>query len=135
MIKRSMQHVVLLAEDNHSVAHAWIAALHLNGFNVIWATDGASALALARGNPPDLLLTDWRMPRLDGVTLSHSFRHSSSLASVPIILSSSLACPSGQALWDLYLRKPVQMTVLLNAISTLIGNSISAMGIGKAASA
>jgi hypothetical protein len=42
-------------------AAAWSTVLRLNGFEVIWAADGASPWALARAGPPDLLPTDRTM--------------------------------------------------------------------------
>ena len=41
-------------------------ALRSLGYEVDWATDGASALQLARRQPYDLVLTDWRLPDING---------------------------------------------------------------------
>ena len=41
-------------------------ALRSLGYEVDWATDGASALQLARRHPYDLVLTDWRLPDING---------------------------------------------------------------------
>jgi len=44
-------------------------ALRSLGYEVDWATDGASALQLARRQPYDLVLTDWKLPDIDGDAL------------------------------------------------------------------
>lgn len=113
--------VILLAEDDELTAAAWSAVLRLNGFEVIWAPDGSSAWALARAGRPDLLLTDWDMPGMDGLELCRVFRADPLLAGVPIILASSLRSPPSAtpALHDLFLEKPADAAALLAAVSGL----------------
>ena len=115
------QPVILLAEDDELTAAAWSAVLRLHGFEVVWA-DGASAWALARASRPDLLLTDWNMPGIDGPELCRIFRDDPILECVPIILASSLSpTPSTTPmLHDLFLEKPAEATALLAAISGFI---------------
>jgi CheY-like chemotaxis protein len=114
--------VILLAEDDESSAAAWSAVLRLNGFEVIWAPDGASAWALAQAVGPDLLLTDWNMPGIDGPELCRIFRADPRLAKVPIILASSFSSPlsTPTVLHDLFLGKPTDAAALLTAVSGLI---------------
>ncbi|MGY6157439.1 response regulator [Paraburkholderia graminis] len=83
--------MILLVDDDKLTAAAWTTVLRMNGFEVVWAPDGASAWALARMGRPDLLLTDWDMPGIDGPELCRIFRNDPGLASVPIILRRS-AC-------------------------------------------
>ncbi|MBB4519682.1 MULTISPECIES: response regulator [Paraburkholderia] len=113
--------LILLADDDEQTAAAWTAVLRLNGFDVVWAPDGASAWALARTARPDLLLTDWNMPGIDGPELCRIFRADPTLASVPIVLASSLSLPpsSPPVLSDLFLQKPADATALLTAVSAL----------------
>ncbi|WP_374709912.1 response regulator, partial [Paraburkholderia terricola] len=70
---------------------------------------------------PDLLLTDWDMPGIDGPELCRIFRNDPVLASVPIILASSLSLPPAGApdLHNLFLQKPVDALALLAAVSAL----------------
>lgn len=113
--------VVLLADDDRLTAAAWTTVLRMNGFEVVWAPDGGSAWALARMGRPDLLLTDWDMPGIDGPELCRIFRNDPVLASVPIILASSLSLPPAGApdLHNLFLQKPVDALALLAAVSAL----------------
>jgi DNA-binding response OmpR family regulator len=92
----------------------------MNGWEVIWAPNGDAALGLARMARPDLLITDWHMPGLDGPALCRAFRDDATLATVPIILASSLTLPPDAPLvHDHFLQKPVETLTLLAAISTL----------------
>ena len=113
--------MILLADDDELTAGAWTAVLRMNGFEVVWAPDGGSALALARLARPDLLLTDWDMPVIDGPELCRIFRSDPALASVPIVLASSLSLPpfGSSNLHNLFLQKPVDAVALLTAISAL----------------
>jgi CheY-like chemotaxis protein len=59
--------VVLLVEDEDGVRRVARRALELNGFQVLEASDGAAAVALARENPTiGVLLTDVMMPGMLG---------------------------------------------------------------------
>ena len=59
---------VLLADDEAMIRNLIGPMLRGQGFNVLEAADGVEALEIAErhGGPIHLLLTDWRMPRLDG---------------------------------------------------------------------
>ncbi|MDF1666883.1 MAG: sigma-54 dependent transcriptional regulator [Planctomycetota bacterium] len=65
---------VLLAEDDAALGPVMLAVLEDGGMTVDFAKDGAMALelyeaALEAGNPPDLVISDINMPKIDGLTL------------------------------------------------------------------
>lgn len=64
---------VLIAEDN-SVLRAALADVLARDYEVFVASDGAEALGRARSLDFDLLLTDLRMPRIDGLLLAQRIR-------------------------------------------------------------
>jgi CheY-like chemotaxis protein len=55
------------------------------GLVVVEATDGLSALAVMNDVPPDLVVTDIAMPRMDGVELTRTLRGRPAMRQVPII--------------------------------------------------
>ena len=65
---------ILVAEDEALAALAIEDELTREGYEVVLAPDGQAALDAARSAMPDLLLTDLRMPRLDGVALIRALR-------------------------------------------------------------
>ncbi len=76
---------VLVVDDNADMRE------HLRRLLVVWwevetASDGLEALNAARRNPPELVLTDIMMPRLDGIGLVSALRADPNLAEIPIIL-------------------------------------------------
>jgi CheY-like chemotaxis protein len=65
------QPVVLVVDDEHVIADTLSVILSRSGFCVLTAYDGSSALELARGISPDLLLSDVMMgPGMDGTQLA-----------------------------------------------------------------
>ena len=85
--------VVLVAEDEALVAAVLGEALEIEGFRVILAPDGLSALSSARRRPIDLLLTDLDMPRLDGAGLIARLR--SERPGLPVVVMSGRLPPDG----------------------------------------
>jgi DNA-binding NarL/FixJ family response regulator len=65
----------LIADDHPALLTAVSSYLEANGFQVVgMAADGPEALQLAEGADPDLVLVDFRMPRLGGVELVRRLR-------------------------------------------------------------
>lgn len=59
------------------------------GFQAMSAQDGAEALEMARGAPPDAIVSDVVMPRLDGFGLCRAIRQDPKLARIPFVLTSA----------------------------------------------
>ena len=114
--------VALLAEDEPESAASWIDVLRPNGWEVLWAPDGAAALMLAQQAKPDVLITDFDMPNMDGLALCLAFRADPALADVPIILTSGnpLAAEKNAAAHNSFLQKPVSPLTLLATIAALV---------------
>ena len=81
---------VLLVDDNADMRH-YVQHLLAESYEVHTARDGEAALAIARKNPPDLVLTDIMMPRLDGFGLLQALRSDPRTRSIPAILLSARA--------------------------------------------
>ena len=78
---------VLVAEDEAQIAAMLLDLLAEEGFAVRHAWDGAEALAEIERDPPGLLISNVRMPRVDGVQLT---RHAvARLPPIPVILMSA----------------------------------------------
>src|SRR5205807_1625863 len=64
--------------------------LEAHGYKVKLALDGLEALASLRDSPPDLVVTDIQMPRLDGFGLLEEMKKDPRLAHIPVIVVTSL---------------------------------------------
>jgi CheY-like chemotaxis protein len=63
--------LVLVVDDEPVIADSLSIILKKNGFSVLTAYDGESALELAKGTPPNLLLSDVMLgPGIDGIELA-----------------------------------------------------------------
>ncbi len=81
---------ILLADDNADMRE-YVSRLLGKRFDVQAVTDGETALEVARAEPPDLVISDIMMPRLDGFGLLLELRADPQLREVPIILLSARA--------------------------------------------
>ncbi len=79
---------ILVADDDAEVRWLYVGMLREAGATVVEASDGIRALELARNDPPDLILADIVMPRLDGLGLCAAVRREPSLDGVPVVLLS-----------------------------------------------
>lgn len=117
---------ILLADDDRVSLGLVELQLQQAGHQVEAVTDGASALAAARFNRPDLIITDVLMPEMDGFELCRRCKADPPLQQVPIILySSSYTDPQEQQLGlalgaARYLIKPVPVDALLAAVDELL---------------
>ncbi|MCD7110644.1 response regulator [Rhizobium sp. DKSPLA3] len=62
---------ILITEDEDSLRRFVARALQMDGHDVVQAGDGAEGLEHLHGAPFDLLLSDIRMPVMDGIALAH----------------------------------------------------------------
>ena len=60
---------LLVVDDEPRALDALVQLLESEGYDVRRASDGFKALGIIRDWEPDILLTDWRMPVMDGITL------------------------------------------------------------------
>ncbi len=74
---------ILVIEDETRIADLLRRGLTYEGFRVSAAGDGQSGLAMARDDPPDLVILDWMLPGLDGLEVCKRLR---AAGPVPIIM-------------------------------------------------
>jgi two-component system phosphate regulon response regulator PhoB len=84
---------ILLVEDDPDILHMVSYKLRGAGFDVVETVDGVAALRAARDRPPDLILLDVRMPRLDGLAVCRELRAGPRTTEVPIIILTARARP------------------------------------------
>ena len=80
---------VLSIEDDVAMGQFLKAVFGSQGFAIAVATDGREGLALARENPPDLIILDLLMPYKNGFEVLRELRGDPATRAVPVIFLSS----------------------------------------------
>ncbi len=81
-----MRPLVLVADDDPDILALVRFRLERDGYEVLSAPDGETALDLALARTPDLALLDVMMPRLDGYEVTRRLREHGPTTTIPIIL-------------------------------------------------
>ena len=80
-----------MVDDSRTIRRVVARTLSEAGFDVELAADGREALELATARVPDLVLTDFVMPHMNGLRFIQSLRAVHNLAAVPVVLMSAKA--------------------------------------------
>lgn len=116
---------VLAVDDNPENLSVLRSMLERAGFKVRAARDGEQALRSARAEPPDVILMDVHMPKMDGYEACKALKEDSQLRDIPVIFISALSDPFnktqafGLGAMD-YLEKPWQMEDLVQRVGNAI---------------
>jgi len=113
---------VLVADDNADMRD-YLRRILSQGYSVETVRDGAVALERIRADPPDLVLADVMMPRLDGFGLLAALRGQEQTQSIPVVLLSARAGEEARieglrAGANEYLAKPFSARELLATIGS-----------------
>jgi len=116
---------VLVVDDVADVRRMFGQFLTLEGMEPSFAVDGVEGLAAARAFPPDLVLCDLHMPRMDGVALCAALRAEDATRRVPIVGVTAGGNPGALAAFaagcDAVLPKPCSRALLIATIRDLLG--------------
>jgi DNA-binding response OmpR family regulator len=78
--------LILVVEDDDDIRDYLVLRLQRLGHDVVAAADGQAGLELAERRRPDLVVTDWSMPRLTGIELCSALRRQPDAGDVPILM-------------------------------------------------
>jgi CheY-like chemotaxis protein/anti-sigma regulatory factor (Ser/Thr protein kinase) len=114
---------VLIADDNADL-RAYLATMLAGKYAVDTVSDGAALVAAARTQQPDVIVSDARMPFIDGFEAARMLREDPLTAGIPIVLlSGSGAAESVDAAVDAgvddYLVKPFTVAELIARVDAL----------------
>jgi CheY-like chemotaxis protein len=113
-------HSILLVDDEPEILAAWRLILVNEGYEVQCASNGVEAVERVTANVPDLIITDWMMPLMDGAELCRRLRTMPAMANVPILIHTAVPPPMIEVRdWDVCLRKPVGAELFLTTVGQL----------------
>jgi two-component system response regulator MprA len=116
-----MRERILIIEDDEPILQVLKRTLSYEGYKVLTAKDGTRGLALAREEPPDLVILDWMLPGVDGLEVCRRLR---SGGEVPILMLTAKDAVADRVLGldagaDDYLVKPFDFDELLARVRAL----------------
>jgi diguanylate cyclase (GGDEF)-like protein len=120
-----MSERVLVADDDPDILTVVKVNLELDGFELETAVDGEDALQKATAQPPNVIILDIMMPRMDGLTALHRLRSQAATASIPIILLTARGLPEDRVRGlelgaDDYITKPFDITELAARVRAVL---------------
>ncbi|MEO8185983.1 MAG: response regulator [Burkholderiaceae bacterium] len=120
---------VLVVEDEHSQAEVLTMLFTLEGFEVAVASNGKEALAQIDRVQPDLIITDYMMPLMNGGEMAKIVRAAPLHAKVPIVMTSATDARQVEQHsehYDAFLRKPYLWDELFAIIKQLLARPLDA---------
>lgn len=116
---------ILIVEDEFYLAETIKARLEYQGYEVLYAENGAEALKLLASTPVDLVLMDVMMPVMDGWEATRRIKADPKLKALPVIFLTARAqhedhIKAHEVGGDDYLSKPFESEELLDIIKKWI---------------
>ncbi len=120
-----MHELILIVDDEPRIVRLARDYLEKNGYRVVMANDGPSALAMARREKPDLIVLDLMLPGIDGREVCRILRRESD---VPIIMLTAMAEEIDQVTGleigaDDYITKPFSPRALVARVRAMLRRS------------
>jgi CheY-like chemotaxis protein len=112
--------VVLVVDDEVGIAHLLSDVLSDEGHRVMVAANGHEALKRAEQERPDLVITDFMMPVMDGAQLIKAMAEHPDLKGVPVFLISSVpevAVRDKCSGYALFIRKPFRIYDVVDQVT------------------
>jgi len=121
-----MAETILAVDDDIDILELVEMSLTADGFDVITANDGISALEQAKAHSPDLILLDLMMPVMDGFEVIEKLKAEAQTRTIPVIMLTARAQTHEKvqglnAGADDYVTKPFDLDELTARIEAVLG--------------
>ncbi len=117
-LKSHTSATILVVDDEASIANLLAETLCNAGYHVLRASNGHTALAIARSEHPALILSDRNMPEVDGIEFVRLLHANPRTRQIPVVLMSSLPLNTDTAGTVAFLAKPFDLDDMLATVAT-----------------
>lgn len=117
---------ILIVDDEYLIADILGYAMEDEGYMVVKASNGRKGLEVLDRERPELVITDFMMPVMDGLEFARAIRARPASADLPIILMSGAQGSVGRASPELFAAvfdKPFDINQIIAKVKALIGPS------------
>ena len=116
--------VMLIVDDNEEMLN-FLSGNFSNQYSILTAEDGIEALEKLKENDVTLIVSDWMMPRMDGVELCKALRADQAISHIPFILLTAKTYTNSKIEGmdcgaDAYIEKPFSVQYLEACIKNLL---------------
>jgi DNA-binding response OmpR family regulator len=119
-----MAKLILVIDDDPDQRRFLERMLTASGYRVAIVPDGEAGLAAAVAQPPDAIVLDVMMPRLNGFQTCRRLKKDPATAGCPVVMLTAKDQPADQ-FWatevgaDAFLTKPIDLPILLDTLARL----------------
>ena len=114
---------ILIVDDEYLIADVLSYALEDEGYLTVTAGSGLRALSILEREKPQLIITDYMMPGMNGIEFAEAVRAHGALHAVPIMLMSGAQAHLGMARPDLFVEvfdKPFELNAVMLKVKSLL---------------
>ena len=120
---------ILVIEDNAITRQIVRLSLSAQGYNIIEAEDGATAIAKMAEHHPDLVIQDLALPDIDGLTLAQTLHGLPGREDIPIVAFSAFVerleeARATEAVFKAFIPKPIEPSKLVNLVKRLTAATV-----------
>ncbi|MEM5366433.1 response regulator [Paraburkholderia azotifigens] len=112
---------VLVIDDDPEQVDELRLAFEGEGYYVLTANDGAAGFVFASRKVPDLIITDWAMPVMNGYEMCNRLKAFPATAHIPVIMISGSERDSA-GVFDNFFRKPCDLKVLAYVAERIVAH-------------
>jgi len=117
--------LILIVEDNEKNRKLERDILQFHGYRTAEADNAEDGIRLAQESPPDLILMDIQLPRMNGIEALHVLRGDDRTRAVPVIAVTASAMSQDRqkimaAGFDGYQAKPIDVTQFVAAVRAML---------------
>lgn len=116
---------ILVVDDEKDIVELLSYNLEKEGFSIVKAYDGETALTIAKSQKPDLLILDLMLPQISGFDVCKALRNNPDMANLPVIMLTAKAEETDKIIGleigaDDYITKPFGIKELVARVRTIL---------------